>query len=45
MQKDPETGELVIMGIYPQKPYFELGVISGTTVVCFYNIVEFQLNN
>lgn len=29
MQKDPETGELVIMGIYPEKPYFELGVISG----------------
>ncbi|KAK4486839.1 hypothetical protein RD792_006572 [Penstemon davidsonii] len=23
------TGELVIMGIYPQKPYFELGVVSA----------------
>lgn len=29
MQKAPGSGELVIMGIYPRKPYFELGVISG----------------
>ncbi|KAH6835825.1 hypothetical protein C2S53_006580 [Perilla frutescens var. hirtella] len=28
-KKAPDTGELVIMGIYPEKPYFELGVISA----------------
>ncbi|KAL7159334.1 hypothetical protein ABFS83_01G020300 [Erythranthe nasuta] len=28
-KKAPDTGELVIMGIHPQKPYFELGVISA----------------
>ncbi|XP_047965722.1 carotenoid 9,10(9',10')-cleavage dioxygenase 1-like [Salvia hispanica] len=27
-KRDPYTGELVIMGIHPEKPYFELGVIS-----------------
>ncbi|XP_047968412.1 carotenoid 9,10(9',10')-cleavage dioxygenase 1-like [Salvia hispanica] len=27
-KRDPDTGELVIMGIHPEKPYFELGVIS-----------------
>ncbi|KAL0330353.1 UNVERIFIED_CONTAM: Carotenoid 9,10(9',10')-cleavage dioxygenase 1 [Sesamum radiatum] len=28
-KKAPGTGELVIMGIYPQKPYFELGIVSA----------------
>ncbi|XP_060208322.1 carotenoid 9,10(9',10')-cleavage dioxygenase 1-like isoform X1 [Lycium barbarum] len=28
-KKAPGTGVLVIMGIYPRKPYFELGVISA----------------
>ncbi|KAG8375584.1 hypothetical protein BUALT_Bualt10G0115700 [Buddleja alternifolia] len=28
-KKAPETGELVIIGVYPRKPYFELGVISA----------------
>ncbi|XP_016482179.1 carotenoid 9,10(9',10')-cleavage dioxygenase 1-like [Nicotiana tabacum] len=28
-KKAPGSGELVIMGIYPRKPYFELGVISA----------------
>ncbi|MCD7458498.1 hypothetical protein HAX54_038385, partial [Datura stramonium] len=28
-KKAPGTGQLVIMGIYPRKPYFELGVISA----------------
>ncbi|KAH0715635.1 hypothetical protein KY284_008540 [Solanum tuberosum] len=28
-KKVPGTGELVIMGTYPLKPYFELGVISA----------------
>ncbi|XP_015084337.1 carotenoid 9,10(9',10')-cleavage dioxygenase 1-like [Solanum pennellii] len=28
-KKAPGTSELVIMGIYPRKPYFELGVISA----------------
>ncbi|CAN4076334.1 unnamed protein product [Withania somnifera] len=28
-KKAPGTGELVTMGIYPRKPYFELGVISA----------------
>ncbi|KAG6389428.1 hypothetical protein SASPL_150896 [Salvia splendens] len=27
-KRDPDTGELVIMGIHPEKPYFELGVVS-----------------
>lgn len=29
-QKAPGTGELVLMGIEPKKPYFMLGIISGT---------------
>ncbi|CAI9784894.1 unnamed protein product [Fraxinus pennsylvanica] len=29
-KKAPDTGELVIMGISPRKPYFELGVISDS---------------
>ncbi|KAM3378919.1 hypothetical protein P3S68_011332 [Capsicum galapagoense] len=28
-KKAPGTGELVTVGIYPRKPYFELGVISA----------------
>jgi len=28
-QKAPDTGELVIMGIAPTKPYMEIGIISG----------------
>ncbi|KAI3468214.1 hypothetical protein Pfo_024877 [Paulownia fortunei] len=28
-KKAPGTGELVIVGIHPRKPYFELGVISA----------------
>ncbi|XP_022865403.1 carotenoid 9,10(9',10')-cleavage dioxygenase 1-like [Olea europaea var. sylvestris] len=28
-KKAPDTGELVIMGISPSKPYFEIGVISA----------------
>ncbi|KAL0394080.1 UNVERIFIED_CONTAM: Carotenoid 9,10(9',10')-cleavage dioxygenase 1 [Sesamum latifolium] len=28
-KKAPGTGELVIMGIYAQKPYFELGIVSA----------------
>ncbi|KAK4419960.1 Carotenoid 9,10(9',10')-cleavage dioxygenase 1 [Sesamum alatum] len=28
-KKAPGTGELVIMGICPQKPYFELGIVSA----------------
>ncbi|XP_073135232.1 carotenoid 9,10(9',10')-cleavage dioxygenase-like isoform X3 [Henckelia pumila] len=28
-KKAPDTGELVVIGIHPRKPYFELGVVSG----------------
>ncbi|XP_073151017.1 carotenoid 9,10(9',10')-cleavage dioxygenase 1-like isoform X2 [Henckelia pumila] len=28
-KKAPDTGELVVMGIHPKKPYFELGVVSA----------------
>ncbi|XP_051151542.1 carotenoid 9,10(9',10')-cleavage dioxygenase 1-like isoform X2 [Andrographis paniculata] len=30
-KKAPGTGELVIMGIRPRKPFFELGIVSATT--------------
>ncbi|XP_073055362.1 carotenoid 9,10(9',10')-cleavage dioxygenase-like isoform X1 [Primulina eburnea] len=28
-KKAPDTGELVVMGIHPKKPHFELGVVSA----------------
>lgn len=34
-QKVPGTGELVITGAHVEKPYLELGVISGINIGCF----------
>ncbi|KAG8375583.1 hypothetical protein BUALT_Bualt10G0115600 [Buddleja alternifolia] len=37
-KKAPGTGELVIMGVYPRKPYFELGVISADGKNLLHNV-------
>jgi hypothetical protein len=33
LQRVPDTGELVIMGVDPIKPFFEVGVVSGVLFI------------